>query len=330
MTSSLALADLKRLHPTLTTGDKLPARSPPDPAAKAARPRFAPLPPVTVERWAGPLRVAFELFAPQALYIASPAQPVSVAWLSPGIDGVRIEGWKGGNPFRWRKACEEADREDWVEPKGAWPVKIGLTHQQDDRITARLPRDPLMPPWAVRRRVWCRGLAESDDAIHLEQAVRAMLERAREAAHAEPLPYGCIDAGHRFSPVSFEQDYVIPAARELGLWARSELGLEQFLRRAMERCIALYGERSERGRREFPALCALLIEEEAEARAKRRALDRPGMTALGEPITQQHRRVATHPIGFPVKVPDYGPELARQIEARLREKSLAAEDGVVL
>jgi hypothetical protein len=294
-----------------------------------------------VERWKGGLKEAFGLFAPQAVYVAAPERPVSVALLEPrwkpasrpgsniGAWSVRIakDGWKGGNPFLWQRVGTDEDREDYLGPKGCLPVEIGLTGWQQDKVTARLPKDPYVP-WAVRRRFWTLGLEDGDDAFKLRDMATQMLRSARESVRTEEggetLPWGYIDAGWRFSADYFEAECVIPAARRLGLWVRSEEGLAQFLERAMARSVRQHGPYSQAGHDAFHDLCLEMIEEERGRGQARHALAPKPITILGEALKPAHRRMpAASPHSMQVKQAAYGEEIARQIEEKRREKGLA-------
>jgi hypothetical protein len=300
----------------------------PDAPAGFREGAWSPLKPVPVERWKGPLKAAFDLFAPQAVYIASPERPVSVALLEPRQDDkggwhVRIAGWRGGNPFVWQQAAAEYDREGHVGPKGCLPVAFGLTGRQEDRVTARLPRDPYVP-WAVRRRVWTVGLDDSDDALGLKEAMEVLLRQARVPVDAAPLPWGYIDAGWRFDAAWFEAECILPAAARLGLWARSEVGLEQFLRRAMGRAQQEHGGAA---RAHFHDVCLAMVREEMEARKAWPALGEPfPLTVLGAAVERAVPLPAGrgHPArGYAPKAPAYRtPEIMRQIEGKLREGSV--------
>lgn len=315
---------------------------------------WQPLPPLQIESWGKPLRAAFSIFAPQALWIASAERPVSVALLKlekvaddfgsyseVGIGhnrregrvrtaiATKVESWVGGNPLRWFDHATGGDRPDHREPKGCWPLLLGLTGEQKDRITPRLPRDPYGVKWALRRRIWTRGLDDCDDAWKLEQLVTAMLRQAVEQApNRSELPTPYLDAGWLFEEERserrqywLEEQYVLPAAKELGIKVWSEDGLRLFLTQAMQRSVAEYKGRA---REMFPVVCAAVLKEEEQAEAVRHALQPRRMTALGEPLRPPYT-VTSAPAaparGYSVNRVGYEPDIARQIEDVMQRKA---------
>lgn len=318
--------------------------------------RWHPLQPLQVESWKGGLKAAFNLFAPQALWIASAERPVSVALLGlhkvqddvgaytevgighnrregrvRSVWATKVESWIGGNPLRWRDMATGGDRPDHVEPKGCWPLLMGLSGEQKDRISPRLPRDPYGVGWALRRRIWTRGLDQSDDAWKLQDLVTAMLKGAIAAApNRTQLTEPYLDAGWLFeeerredNDYYFEEHIVIPAAKELGIKVWSEDNLRWFLTEAMQRSVAEYKGRA---REHFVKVCAATIAEEALAEANRPALQPRRMTALGGPLRPAYT-VESAPAGparggCSAKRTVYEPHIQRQIDEVRRKKGL--------
>jgi hypothetical protein len=238
--------------PGLTTGEHLSA-----PANPKAR-RFEPLQPFEVEAWPRNRLAAFALLAPVALYTASTERPVSVALLAREGEYVYAQDWIGGSPAAWGQREREGVPHN--EPKGCWPVKIGLSGAHKDTVTRSLRNADPYVPWALRRRVWLKGLDYSDDGPRLLQEVtRVLSEAAHDAGHARLLG-GAIDAGVHFSPYRFERGYVRRLAGELGVhvwWSDGDLA--EFLVRAMRRSVDLgIGRREE----PFRQMCLQLIEED--------------------------------------------------------------------
>jgi hypothetical protein len=245
-----------------------------------------------------------------------------------------VESWLGGNPLHWLDVHGQGDRPGYVGPKGCWPLLMGLTGAQKDKITPRLPKDPYGVGWALRRRIWTRGLEQSDDAWKLKDLVAHMLSQAIELApNRTVLPDGYLDAGWLFEEERqgrmywLEESYVLPAAKELGIKVWSEDGLRGFLVAGMKRSREEHGARA---RGFFPQVCAAMLKEEAEAEARRHALQPRQMTALGEPLRPAYAVTterAAPARGYSVKKAVYEPEIARQIEEKLAKTSVRDTNG---
>jgi hypothetical protein len=266
------------------------------------------LQPLQIPPWPRHLRVAFDLFAPSALYVASANRPISIAVLSPEqggehvkIDGrVGDDGWIGGNPARWTQIGTTEDRPGYNGSKGCYAIKLGRSTYHHDRVTWSLPRDPYgAVKWALRWRIWCRGsepctddcppdcTVHRNDALWLESAVRAKVEEDSREARIDLLPYPYLDLGGYFTPDRFEEHYILPAARRLGIWVRSEQGLERFLSSAIDKAKLLYPGAA---RAHFRAVCEGMIQQERE---KGRGLARPEAPSRRE-VEEDRRLVAEY------------------------------------
>jgi hypothetical protein len=236
--------------PALTTADKIPEPSPDARARK--RKAFESLAPLQVEGWGKrmpSLQRAFNILAPQAIYIASTDRPVSVALLD--RDGM-VEKWVGGKPGHWRN-----------QPKGCWVVKLGLTSLQRDAVTWALPKDAFTT-WAMRYRVWTRGAAACDDALRLHDEVWRRWRAASLERGGAELPHGFIDAGPGFKPHLAASESIVPLARELGIWAKLEVDLKKFLLHVMRKA-GVQDVDDDSGWARFRATALAMIDKEMES-----------------------------------------------------------------
>jgi hypothetical protein len=299
--------DLANLFPSfkLTTGDKVPPPANPKPRG------FEPLQPMAVEQWPKNRLAALALLAPVSIWLAAAAQPVAVALLAREGGHVFPQRWIGGNPNAWAERDRAGTPHN--EPTGCWPIKLGLSTKHKDTITASLKNGDPYVPWALRWRIWLKGLDYSEDGNQLEQKLRQCLtDEAREAGHAQLLG-GAIDAGPDFSPYRCKQRYARRLAAELDVhvwWSDDELA--EFLIRAMKESVRLGI-----GRREAPflAMCLKMLEED---NTKAHALQREKAEKECE------RKAAEHPArGYMLKGKD--PEDERLLEEYRREKGLRGE-----